>query len=148
VRYLLDTSALLAHYRKEIGWQEVQALFEDGEAEILLASLTLTEFSRRLHEIGADDAEIMDTLDRYRLLLNDIIAIDDPIATAAYQIGRRASGRLPLADALIAAAAQADDAELVHRDKHMSGIPFDVVRQRFLGSQSPHDAEEATDRID
>ncbi len=148
MRYLLDTSALLAHYRKEIGWQEVQALFEDGEAEILLASLTLTEFSRRLHEMGADDAEIMDTLDGYRLLLNEIIAIDDPIATAAYQIGQRASARLPLADALIAAAAQADDAELVHRDKHMLGIPSHVVKQRFLVGQSPNDTEEATARVD
>lgn len=145
MRYLLDTSALLAHYRKEIGGQEVQALFQDKEAEILLASLSLTEFSRRLHEIGADDAEIMLILDSYRLLLNDIIAIDGPIATVAYQIGRQASTQLPLADALIAAAAHVDDAVLVHRDKHMSGIPSEVVKQRFLVSQPPGEEGETTD---
>ena len=36
MRYLLDTSALLAHHRRETGWETVQALFETDEAEILL----------------------------------------------------------------------------------------------------------------
>ena len=43
MRYLLDTSALLAHYRQEAGGDEVQALFEADEAELMIASLTLTE---------------------------------------------------------------------------------------------------------
>jgi len=45
--YLLDTSALLAHYRDEEGAPKVQALFEDEDASIAIASITLTEFSRR-----------------------------------------------------------------------------------------------------
>ncbi|MCX7110926.1 MAG: hypothetical protein NTX45_12525 [Proteobacteria bacterium] len=51
--YLFDTSALLAHYRREAGWQQVQAIFDDATTDILLASLTLTEFARRLRELGA-----------------------------------------------------------------------------------------------
>ena len=51
--YLFDTSALLAHYRRESGWQQVQAIFDDDAADILLASVTLTEFARRLRELGA-----------------------------------------------------------------------------------------------
>ena len=37
MRYVLDTSALLADYRQETGWQAVQALFEADEAELILA---------------------------------------------------------------------------------------------------------------
>jgi PIN domain nuclease of toxin-antitoxin system len=33
--YLFDTSALLAHYRRENGWQQVQAIFDDTAADIL-----------------------------------------------------------------------------------------------------------------
>ena len=31
MRYLLDTSALLAHHRQESGWETVQVLFETDE---------------------------------------------------------------------------------------------------------------------
>jgi predicted nucleic acid-binding protein len=40
--------------------------------------------------------------------------------------------RLPMVDALIAAAAQSRDACLVHRDDHMAAIPADLVQQRRL----------------
>ena len=53
LRFLLDTSALLAHSRQEPGWARVQALFEVGDSEILAASVSLTEFARRLRELGA-----------------------------------------------------------------------------------------------
>lgn len=52
MRYLLDTSALLAHYRQESGWETVQALFEDDMAELIIAAITLTEFGRRLRDLG------------------------------------------------------------------------------------------------
>ena len=41
MRYLLDTSVLLAHHRQERGWDVVQAVFEDNEAEIIEASVSL-----------------------------------------------------------------------------------------------------------
>ena len=69
--YLFDTSALLAHYRREAGWQQVQAIFDDANADILLASVTLTEFARSLRELGANDAEARQTAEAYRLLVND-----------------------------------------------------------------------------
>ena len=56
--HLLDTSALLAHYRDEAGADRVQELF-DAEGElILICSLSLPEFSRRLRELGAKQAAI------------------------------------------------------------------------------------------
>jgi len=60
MRYLLDTSALLAHYRQEVGWEKVQALFETDEAELLIASVSLTELGRRLYELGSTEIEVED----------------------------------------------------------------------------------------
>lgn len=133
MRYLLDTTALLAHYRQELGWEAVQALLEDTAAEITLASPSIVEFSRRMHDLGADDSAIQDILDEYRLLFNDVVAIDGSTATAAYRLTRQAFSRIPLTDSLIAAAAQMDSAVLVHRDKHMAAIPSEVLKQQILG---------------
>lgn len=132
MRYLFDTSALLAHYRQEIGWETVQALFEDGESEIVIASPTLAEFARRLYVLGVADGKIEQVVGEYVLLFSAVIAIDAAVATGAYAIGRQTSHRLPLIDALIAAAAQAAGAILVHRDAHMAAIPGDVIRQQPL----------------
>ena len=132
MRYLLDTSALLAHYREEIGWEVVQGLFEDLESVIVIAIPSLAEFARRLLALGIDDAEIAAVLDNYGLLFTAVVAIDAPVALAAYYMGRRMPERIPLIDLLIAAAAQTDRAVLVHRDRHMSTIPREVVPQELL----------------
>jgi predicted nucleic acid-binding protein len=136
VRYLLDTSAILAHYRQEAGGDEVQALFEADEAELMIASLTLTELGRRLRELGASESDVERVLSEYELLFNEVVPLDAAIAKAAFAIGCRTPRRLPLADALIAAAAQARDAVLVHRDEHMRPLPTELVRQRELAVSS------------
>lgn len=136
MRYLLDTSAMLAHYRQEAGWQEIQALFESDEAELLVASVSLTEFGRRLRELRADEAEVEDVLANYQLLFTEVAPIDVVVARAAFLIGCRTPRRLPLIDALIAAAAQVKAAVLVHCDEHMQPIPPDLVRQRYLTASS------------
>jgi predicted nucleic acid-binding protein len=132
MRYLLDTSALLIHYRQETGWEATQDLFRDLESDILIASPTLAEFARRLHTLGADDADIQLVLDQYGLLFTRVLPIHAAIARAAYSIGRQATSRLPLIDALIAAAAQSEGAILVHRDTHMATIPLETVPQLVL----------------
>src|SRR5712691_5183626 len=68
-RFLLYTSALLAHSRQEPGWAQVQALFEANDLEILAASVTLTEFARRLCELGATVSEARHTVESYLELL-------------------------------------------------------------------------------
>jgi predicted nucleic acid-binding protein len=85
--YLLDTSALLAHYRDEDGAPQVQALFEDGDASI---------------------------------------------ARQAFVLGLEANSRLPLSDALIAAAAQSIAAVLVHRDPHFAALQPESIKQKML----------------
>ena len=132
MRYLLDTSALLAHYRQEDGWQEVQALFETDEADLIAASVSLTEFGRRLRELGANETEAEEVLSAYQLLFTEIASVDVAVARAAFVLGCRTPRRLPLVDALIAAVAQAKAAVLVHRDEHMRSIPPELVLQQDL----------------
>ena len=132
--YLLDTSALIAHYRQEAGWERVQAIFDDGSADVIIASVTLPEFARRLRDLGAGSAEIRQTLADYKLLFSDIVAVDAAVAMAAFEIGYRTPHRLPLVDALIAAAAQVREACLVHRDHHMTAIPAEIVSQLRLAA--------------
>jgi len=131
-RYLLDTSALLAHYRQEAGWEIVQAMMLEEDVELLVASVSLTEFGRRMRELEATEAEVADVLANYQLLVSDVVPIDALVALAAFEVGCRTPQRLPLADAIIAAAARSRDAVLVHRDEHMRPIPADLVLQREL----------------
>ncbi len=132
LRYLLDTSALLAHYRHETGAQVVQTLFEDREAEVVAASISLTEFGRRLRDLGATPAEVEEVLTYYQVMLNRIIAVDADVAHAAFMIAVVTPKRLPLVDALIVAAAQFTSAVLAHRDEHMRHVPAGLVSQLDL----------------
>jgi len=129
LRFLFDTSALLAHYRQEPGSARVQALFEEGDSEALAASVSLTEFARRLRELGATAAEARRTVEDYLELLDEIVPIDERVAFAAFEIGCELAKPLPLIDALIAAAARERGACLVHRDQHMEALPASVVEQ-------------------
>jgi predicted nucleic acid-binding protein len=134
-RFLLDTSALLAHFRRESGWDLVQSLFEEADAELLAASVTLTEFARRLRELGATVVEARQRAEEYRELLDEVVVVDEKIAFSAFDIGCATAARLPLADALIAAAARERSACLVHRDRHMAPIPADLLEQLKLPEQ-------------
>jgi predicted nucleic acid-binding protein len=137
LRFLLDTSALLAHSRREPGWARVQALFEESGAEVLAATLSFTEFARRLRELGATAGEARRTVEDYRELLDEIVPVDERVAFTAFDIGCEMAQRLPLADALIAAAARERGACLVHRDRHMAPIPASVVEQIDLSTEPP-----------
>jgi len=132
MRYVLDTSALLAHHRQEAGWPAVQALFEADEAELILVSVSLAEFGRRLRELGATEEEAKAVLASYELLFGEVAPVDAATARAAFVLGCRTPRRLPLIDALIAAVTQIKGATLVHRDEHMRAIPADLVRQQDL----------------
>jgi len=132
MRYLLDTSALLAHHRQESGWETVQAIFETDEAEIIIACVSLTEFGRRLRDLGAPEVVVGQTLASYQLLCTEVAPVDTAVALAAFAIGCRTPRRLPLVDALIAAVAQARNALLVHRDEHMRAIPPELLHQDDL----------------
>jgi predicted nucleic acid-binding protein len=141
LRFLLDTSALLAHWRQEPGWARVQALFEAGDSEILAASVSLAEFARRLRDLGATVEEARHAAEDYMEALDELVPVDESVALAAFDIGCETTERLPLIDALIAAAARQRNACLVHRDRHMAAIPASVIEQIDLATESdPDDA--------
>lgn len=140
MRYLLDTSACLAHYRAEPGAEQVQGLFVRDDAEILLCCVTLAEMARRLRELGVPEERNRQVVGDYQDLAAGLVPVTAEVARKADQIALRAGGRLPLADALIAAAAASRDAVLVHRDRHMQAIPRDEVEQLDLAAASPPDA--------
>jgi len=130
--YLLDTSALLAHCRREKGAERVQELFDEEGEEIFICSVSLAEFARRLRELGAKEREIAELTGHYKQLTDEIIAVDARVAEESDQISRAAAARLPLVDALIASAARNRTAVLVHRDAHLRAIPAQIVRQLDL----------------
>ncbi len=132
--YLLDTSALLAHHRGEAGADRIQALFEAEGERLLICSVSLPEFARRLRELGATQRETAGILADYKELMDEIVAVDAAVAESSDELLRNATARLPLVDALIAAAARSREAVLVHRDAHLSAIPKRFVPQLDLAA--------------
>jgi predicted nucleic acid-binding protein len=135
-RYLLDTSALLAHYRNEAGAARVQELIEEDASEILIATPTLVEFRRRMKELGATGRVIDDAISAYEEMADGVVPIDREAAEAAWSFLRTSNRRIPLVDSLIAGAARAGSAVLVHRDPHMAAIPESLLTQIHLGSRA------------
>jgi predicted nucleic acid-binding protein len=135
---------LIAHSRQEPGWERVHELLATEDSEVLAASLSLTELARRLCELGATDEEARRTAEGYQELLDEIVPIDEWVALSAFDLGRQTPKRIPLVDALIAAAARELDACLVHRDGHMAQIPAHLVEQINLAgepvSETPKEA--------
>ena len=129
MKYLLDTSALLAHARQETGAEQVQVLFDREDAAILLCSVSLAEMARRLRELGVPEEKNQQILAEYVDLAAEVVPVTVDVARKADQISCEASKRIPLVDALIAAAASSRGALLVHRDVHMRSIsPGEVVQ--------------------
>ena len=132
MKCLLDTSALLAHYRDEGGAERVQELLDDSGVAIFVASVTLTEFSRRILALGAEQSEVQGVLGDYRLLFRSVVSIDEKIAQSAVGISAAAAERIPLVDSLIAAAASSIGSKLLHRDPHFASIPEHLLEQEML----------------
>jgi predicted nucleic acid-binding protein len=129
---LLDTSAVLAHTRGEAGGDRVQALFDEPGSQLFAASISLAEFARRLRELGASPDEARRAAADYAQVLDEVVPVDARVALAAFDLGCEATRRLPLADALIAAAARERGACLVHRDPHFLSLPPHLLPQEDL----------------
>ena len=132
--HLLDTSAVLAHARNEAGASQVQELFERDDASVLICSVTLAELARRLRELGASPDEAWEKISGYKQLVDGIVAVDEAVAQESDRILIQTPSRLPLVDALIAAAAKPRAAVLVHRYAHMRSIPPAALIQLDLAA--------------
>lgn len=132
ITHVLDTSALIAHYHEEPGFEEVENLVADQSNRVVISSVTWLEFRIRLHQLCPDKDERKRSMDIYRTLLGQGLPADDAIAARAYYLRQTSAERLPNMDALIAATAAEHGAILVHRDPHMAGIPTSAVSQLVL----------------
>jgi predicted nucleic acid-binding protein len=63
--------------------------------------------------------------------MNKFTATSKTTLTKSNQLGLRASSRIPLADALIAASAASLKAVLVHRDPHFQSLPTDLLQEKL-----------------
>jgi predicted nucleic acid-binding protein len=134
MRHLLDTSALLAHFRNEQGGSAVQALFEKEEVVTFVSSITIAEFARRMRDLGADESSIREALEFYLAMMEKTIPIDESIAWESDRLQLLTPTRLPIVDSLIAACAVTSKAALVHRDTHMRSIPHHELNQIDLAN--------------
>jgi predicted nucleic acid-binding protein len=131
IRYLLDTSAVLAWYFDEEGGEQVAALFET-QAEVYLSVLTYGELSSRLCAVGAV-ADVEPTWRALAELIDGVLPVSLDTCRRASAMRQRAVSRLPYVDALIAAGALEAKATLVHRDPHFAAV-LDEVQQLVLAA--------------
>ena len=137
ITHVLDTSALLAHYLREPGAEDVNVILARGPEETGVSLITLVELRGRLTELVADAMEAERAFRLYTETLTTTVPFTRATADAAMELRAATRPRLPLVDALIAASAKQHGAVLVHRDSHMGGIPTALVNQRMLPPKPP-----------
>ncbi|MEX1114074.1 MAG: type II toxin-antitoxin system VapC family toxin [Akkermansiaceae bacterium] len=134
-RYLLDTSALLAHLLQESGCEVVERLLETSGAKLAVCILTWVEFEIFLNRSTYRAKEKTRILSIYRAALGDPLPVDEKVGREALLIREALGTRIPLTDLLIAACAKANGFVLVYRDKYLTSIPEDVLEQLRLPSK-------------
>ncbi len=103
------------------------ALFDDPQRDILLSSLSIAEFGRKLRDLGRDQEAIGHTLDLFLQLFTRVVPVDAAVARTSLRLTASVPLRLPMVDSLIAASALAHGACLVHKDKHMAAISPEIL---------------------
>ncbi|MCC7020972.1 MAG: PIN domain-containing protein [Ardenticatenales bacterium] len=126
-RMVLDTSAILTLLEDEPGAERVQVIIERGTAVIPWIVL-LEAYYVSFQERGQDEADLRYALmKRLPVTFDDVL--DEPRLLTAGRL--KASHRLSLADAIIAAVTLANSGTLVHKDPEYAAIQ-DQVRQEAL----------------
>ena len=122
-RYLVDTSALGTHYLGQLGDGLVADCLREG-ADI--CALTVFEFSWLLRRHGVPATVRAASWSLYRGMVHGVRAVDEGVAVRAVALREESKGRIPLADACIAACAVHHGLVLVHADNHFKGLPSGV----------------------
>lgn len=131
----LDSSALLALFLAEPGFETVRGLLSEGakdKREVRLAQISLTEIACSVCR-DYDEATAREDI---RLLRELAVKIEPPTDEQCLEAGLlRASLKLSTADAIIAVQALAADAELVHKDPEFEAVVG--LRQLLLPYKEP-----------
>ena len=126
--YLLDTTAIIAHFRKEPGYAQVQDLFNDPGAAVLIAAPSLLELDIALSAKVQDETRRRAVVIAYGGQLAEVVSADGDAARAAIAVRGAAAKRVPAMDALIAGCAAARGAVLVHSDPHFDAVPAEQLK--------------------
>jgi predicted nucleic acid-binding protein len=126
--YMLDTSAVLAHFCMEEGHGQVQALLDDPSSLVLIAAPSLLELDGAFKRMGVSPAERERVSGLYGGKIAAIVAADEGAVRAAIRVRDVATERLPSMDALIAGCALVRGGIVVHRDPHYDAIPPTMLR--------------------
>jgi hypothetical protein len=129
MRYLLDASALLVHYREDTGWEMVQALFDDRSAELMVTGPSLVAFGQELARLGASSASAREVVTAYASLIDTVVPVDREAAFAALDLLLAQPASLHLAEALSCAAAQVSAATLVHSSPSLAELRVENLAQ-------------------
>ena len=124
--FLLDTSALVAHFLREPGSDMVAAMLEGNHAYV--AAVSWLEFREILNSKAAS-AELLDI---YMGCVAGTVDVTSAVAESAHEIKKACAKRLPNLDALIAGAARTRGFRLIHRDSHFRAIPARLLAQEML----------------
>ncbi len=119
-RYLIDTSALLAHLLQESGCEVVEHLLETSGDKLALRILIWVE------------SEIFLNRSAYTAKDSSPLPVDEKVGREALAIREALGTRIPLTDLLIAACAKANDFTLIYRDKDLADIPENLLGQLRL----------------
>ncbi len=134
MNHFLDTTALVAHALAEAGGAEVQELIANEAHDFFISSLSLFELAGVLKQNGAA-AKIRTYWETYRQVA-EVIPVDASLAQAAWDLREKIGKRIPISDAIIAAAALSVEAILVHRDQHLAQISPSRIPQIQLPRES------------
>lgn len=98
VTHLLDTSALVAHYQEEEGYEVVERIVGHFGNSVRVSSLTWLEFRLRLEQICPDVGERRFVFDHYRQMLGTGIPNGDLEVARAFLLRQAAGKRIPSID--------------------------------------------------
>jgi predicted nucleic acid-binding protein len=121
--YLLDTSALVAHFLGQPGGDFVADCLRKGQAAV--CALTVVEFQALLKRQGLPQARRQQVWSLFREVIVSVFPVDEDVAALAVQLRDEAATRIPLADACIAACAVRHQLILLHSDSHYGALPTD-----------------------
>ena len=120
--YVLDTSAILTLIEDEPGAERVQTILREGQARLPWVVLLEATYITR-QEQGESEANL-----RYALLKELPVTIgwevDEPLLLTAARL--KATHRVSLADAMIAAYAIRQGATLVHKDPEYESLSSEL----------------------
>ena len=129
-RILLDTSALLCHYFDEPGAARVDELLAGDE--VMVSAPSEFEFIVVACSRGAKSSDAMAAFSDYADLMVGVVPITSAVARRALGLRLATGSRIPTVDCLIAGAAAESECRLVHKDRHFSTIPAELLEQEVL----------------